>query len=135
MRLNWVNLTNMVYSKEVFIIKEIVKVLTIIILFSFLIVECGESDMQGIVLDTSEGGLTLARELTPDEYEEIKDISPTKLHNEDVEGKRDLGLIILSYEDMGEINKGDEVDVWIGGGDIMESYPPQADAKKVSVRE
>lgn len=134
MRLNWVNLTNMVYSKEVFIIKEIVKVLTIIILFSFLLVACGESDMQGIVLDTSEGEFTLGRELTLGEYEEIKDISPTKLHNEDVEGKRDLGLITLSYEDMGEINKGDEVDVWIGG-DIMESYPPQADAKKVSVRE
>lgn len=111
--------------------KKLVSVLTITILFSILLVACGEADMQGIVLDTSKGGLTLARELTPDEYEEIKNISPTKLHNEDVEGKRDLGLIILSYEDMGEINKGDEVDVWIGG-DIMESYPPQADAKKVS---
>lgn len=108
--------------------------LFIVLLLSVSLVACGNADMHGIVLDTSEGGLTLARELTPDEYEEIKDISPTKLHNEDVEGKRDLGLITLSYEDMGEINKGDEVDVWIGG-DIMESYPPQADAKKVSVRE
>lgn len=117
-----------------FIIKEIVKVLTIIILFSFLLVACGESDMQGIVLDTSEGGFTLARELTPDEYEEIKDISPTKLHNEDMEGKRDLGLIGLNYKDMDEIDKGDKVDVWIDG-DIMESYPPQADAKKVLKKE
>jgi len=105
--------------------------LIIIILISVSLVGCGKADMQGIVLDTRENGLTLARELTPGEYEKIKDISPTKLHNEDVEGKRDLGLISLSYEDMDEINKGDEVDVWIAG-DIMESYPPQADAKKVT---
>lgn len=107
--------------------------LTIAILVGVLLVGCGdgEADMAGIVLDTSENGLTLARELTPGEYGKIKDVSPTKLHNEDVEGKRDLGLISLSYEDMNEINRGDEVDVWIDG-DIMDSYPPQADAKKVS---
>jgi len=47
-----------------------------------------------------------------------------------VKGKKELGLITLRYEDMDKINKGDEVDVWIGG-DIRESYPPRADAKKV----
>lgn len=107
--------------------------LAMAILVGILLAGCGDgkADMEGIVLDTSENGLTLARELTLDEYEKIKDISPTKLHNEDVDGKRYLGLIVLSYDDVDEINRGDEVDVWIDG-DVMESYPPQARAKKVS---
>lgn len=111
--------------------KQTILSLTLIILFTVVFTGCGNADMKGIVLDTRENELTLARELTSDEYEKIKDISPTKLHNEVVEGKRDLELMILSYEDTDEINKGAEVDVWISG-DIMESYPPQANAKKIS---
>jgi len=97
---------------------------------------CGDRspDMEGTVLDIDENGIELARNLSPDEYEKVKHMSPVTLHNEDVAGERDLGLIDLSYESDGEFKKGDEVEVWIDG-DIMSSYPPQANAKKITQKE
>src|SRR5690625_4787332 len=91
--------------------------------------------MEGIVLDINERGIKLARNLSLDEYEEIKNESVTKLHNEDVMGEREsLGLIDLIYENQNEFNKGDEVEVWIDG-DIMETYPERAKAKKIEVKQ
>src|SRR5690625_2501834 len=95
----------------------------------------GKADMEGIVLDIGERGIKLARNLTLDEYEEIKNEPVTKLHNEDVTGEREsLGLIDLIYENENEFNKGDVVEVWIDG-DIMEIYPPRAKAKKIVVKQ
>ena len=93
----------------------------------------GKADMEGIVLDIGERVIKLARNLSPNEYEEIKNESVTKLHNEDVEGERALGLIDLIYENKKEFYKGDKVEVWIDG-DIMEISPPRAKAKKIVVK-
>lgn len=110
----------------------------LIVMFGMMIVfllGCGDgdADMEGIVLETTDKGITLARELSPAEYEDIKDEPVTKLHNEDVEGKRDLGLMELYYDHKDVFNKGDEVEVWLDG-DIMDSYPPQADARKIALK-
>lgn len=115
--------------------RQISSVLFIIVFLNILLVGCfyGEADIEGIVLDINEHEIKLAKNISPDEYEEVKNISVTKLHNEDVAGKRDLGLINLIYEKNDILNKGDEVEVWIDG-DIMTSYPPQADAKKISLK-
>lgn len=95
----------------------------------------GKADMEGIVLDIGEGGIKLARNLSPDEYEEIKNEPVTKLHNEYVEGVRaSLRLIDLIYENENEFSKGDEVEVWIDG-DIMEIIPERAKAKKIVVKQ
>src|SRR5690625_1274880 len=93
----------------------------------------GKADMEGIVLDIGERVIKLARNLSPNEYEEIKNESVTKLHNEDVAGERALGLIDLIYENKKEFYKGDKVEVWIDG-DIMEISPPRAKAKKIVVK-
>ena len=95
----------------------------------------GKADMEGIVLDIVELGIKLARNLSPDEYEEIKNESVTKLHNEYVGGEREcLGLIDLIYENKNEFNKGDEVEVWTDGY-IMEIFPERAKAKKIVVKQ
>src|SRR5690625_6268803 len=58
----------------------------------------GKAEMEGIVLDIGERVIKLARNLSPNEYEEIKNESVTKLHNGDVEGESGRGLIELIYE-------------------------------------
>lgn len=92
-------------------------------------------DMEGIVLEIDEAGMTLARGLSPEEYEEIKNESITKLHKEYVAGKRDdLRLIDLIYEGETELEKGDELEVWLDG-DIMEVFPERARAKKILLKQ
>lgn len=94
-----------------------------------------KADFEGIVLEANEHGITLARNLTLDEYDEIKNESVTKLQNEDVMGEREsLGLIELTYGNKDEFNPGDLIEVWIDG-DIMELYPERAIAKRIVVKD
>lgn len=106
------------------------------ILVSLFLASCGqqEPDMEGIILEVSEHGVKLAKELSLEEYEDIKNDPVSKIQNEDVYGDTYRGLIDLTYEDTGGLNKGDEVEVWIDGG-IMESYPEKAEARKILVKE
>lgn len=75
----------------------------------------------------------IATELSADEYESIKDQPASEIQNEDVHGDTHRGLIDLSYDEPKDFNKGDEVEVWLEG-DIMESYPPSATAKKITLK-
>lgn len=107
----------------------------IVILISIiLLVGCSEADMEGIVLEVNEYGIKLATELSPDEYEEIKNEPVSNIQNEDVNGDTYRGLIDLNYDHTCELSKGDAVAVWIDG-DIMEIYPLRATAKKISKKE
>src|SRR5699024_8011553 len=90
-------------------------VLIIFILFGFLLVGCGDADMEGIVLETTENDVKVATELSPDEYEEIKDKLVSQIQNEDVHGDAYRGLIDLTYDHTDKFSKGDEVDIWIDG--------------------
>lgn len=105
-----------------------------IILISLLPAGCGKPGMEGIILEVNEHGIKLATELSPDEYEEIKNESVSNIQNEDVHGDTYRGLIDLTYDHTDEFSKGDEVEVWIDG-DIMASYPHKAKAEKISVKE
>lgn len=97
-----------------------------------LLTGCTEADMNGIVLEVNENGIKLAQDLSTEEYAEIKDVPVSVLQEEDVQGERDsLGLIDILYDDAEAFSEGDRVEVWIDG-DIMDSYPAQADAKKIS---
>lgn len=104
------------------------------ILISFSLVGCGKPSIEGVILDVNEHGIKLATELSLEEYEEIKNESVENIQNEDVHGDTNRGLIDLTYEGLEELDKGDEVEVWIDG-DIMESYPAKAKAKKIAVKE
>lgn len=97
-------------------------------------VGCGKADMEGIILEVTENEILLSKNISPDEYEKIKNDPVSKIQNEDVQGKRvSLGLIDLTYDNTDELSKGDEVKVWING-DILESYPAQAKAKKILIK-
>src|SRR5690625_280407 len=107
--------------------------LIIIILSSVSLSGCGDADMEGIVLKTTENYVQVATELSPDEYEEIKDKPAGQIQDEDVLGDTYRGLINLTYDNPEKFSKGDEVDIWIDG-DIRESYPSGATAKKISLK-
>lgn len=107
---------------------------SIVLLLSVSLTGCGKPNMKGIVLEVNEYGIKLATELSPDEYEEIKNESVSDIQNEDVHGDTYRGLIDLTYDHTDELSKGDEVEVWIDG-DIMESYPGKAQAKKITKKE
>lgn len=92
---------------------------------------CGNPNIEGIVLKVNEDGVKLATELSPAEYEKIKNESVSDIQNEDVNGNTYRGLIDLNYEHTDKLSKGDEVEVWIEG-DIMTSYSSKAKAKKIS---
>ncbi|MEN1970554.1 DUF3221 domain-containing protein [Lentibacillus sp. N15] len=105
-----------------------------VILISFSLAGCGTPNMEGIILEVNKRGIKLATELSPEEYEEMKNESVSKIQNEDIYGDTYRGLIDLTYDNTDGFRKGDEVEVWIDG-DIMESYPSKAKAKKVSLKE
>src|SRR5699024_8111274 len=98
-------------------------------LLNMLLVGCGTPEMEGIILEVDDNGsIMLAINLSREAYEEIKEESPTTLQNETVAGEHDLDLIHLTYEHTDELQKGDVVEVWLDG-DVMTSFPPQAEAK------
>lgn len=104
-----------------------------ILMVSGILTACNNPHMEGMILEVSEGTILLSQNLTTDEYAEIKDTSVKTLQKEDVFGERDsLNLIELTYDGASSFNPGDEVEIWIKG-DILDSYPGQATAKKVSL--
>lgn len=110
--------------------KRLFFIYLIILIVSGLLTACNNPHMEGIVLEVSDDTILLSQNLTANEYEEIKDESVKTLQKEDVFGERDsLNLIELTYDEASSFNPGDEVKVWITG-DILESYPGQATAKK-----
>lgn len=52
--------------------KKLMRVLFIVLLLSVLLAGCGDADMEGIVLKTTENYIQVATEISPDEYEEFK---------------------------------------------------------------
>lgn len=104
--------------------------LAIALMFTFL-VGCKQADISGVVIDVSDQYLLIAQNITIEEYETIKHRSPTDIQNDDVAGiGPHFGLIEIVYDQVNQFSKGDYVDVWLKG-DIRESYPSSADAKKV----
>ena len=113
--------------------KKAMLALIIIILSSVSLSGCGDADMEGIVLTTTENYVQVATELSTDDFEEIKDKPAGQIQDEDVLGDTYRGLINLTYDNPEKFSKGDEVDIWIDG-DIRESYPSGATAKKISLK-
>jgi hypothetical protein len=108
---------------------------TMMILFiSFVLTGCGDADMQGMILEIRENGVLFSENLSPEEYESIKNKPVSELQNEDVHGEREsLSLVELTYDQTDELSEGDQVEVWIHG-DILMSYPSQAKAEKISIK-
>ena len=92
----------------------------------------GKADFNGIIIKTTENQILLATNLSLKEYEEIKELPASEIQNADVLGDAHYGLIDLTYYDTVNFSPGDHVEVWIDG-DVLESYPLQVEAKRVSL--
>ncbi|WP_058307663.1 DUF3221 domain-containing protein [Gracilibacillus massiliensis] len=101
-----------------------------VILFSISIVGCGNSHMEGIILEVTENEILLSENLSLDKYEDVKNKSISEIQEEE----KSISLIYLAYDNTEEWSKGDEVKGWIDG-DIMTSSPEQAKAKKIQLKE
>ncbi|SHN18261.1 DUF3221 domain-containing protein [Gracilibacillus kekensis] len=100
-----------------------------VLLLSISIVGCGNSDMEGIILEVTENELLLSKNLSLDKYEDMKNKSISEIQEEE----KGIFLIYLTHDNTKEWSKGDEVKVWIDG-DILTSYPEQAKAKKIQFK-
>ncbi|MFB5089702.1 YobA family protein [Psychrobacillus sp. PGGUH221] len=86
--------------------------------------------IEGYILEVEEGRILVAEDITSEKYEEIKDKTIDEI--QEVDNER-ISLIFLSYEDTSSLKVGHKVDIWIDGG-INESYPSQAGAKKIEIK-
>ncbi|MDF2066771.1 DUF3221 domain-containing protein [Bacillus sp. Cr_A10] len=82
------------------------------------------------MLEVEEGRILVAKEITSEKYEEIKDKTIGEIQELDNER---ISLIFLSYKDTSSLKIGHKVDVWVDGG-FNESYPSQAGAKKIEIK-
>jgi hypothetical protein len=80
---------------------------------------------EGFILEVNDHSILVAQNISLTKYNELKDVSSEALIDQS-----GLELIWLTYEKAEEFQKGDHVVFWIDGG-VRESYPEQANAKKV----
>jgi hypothetical protein len=109
-------------------IKLILLLCTFIVHFLVIVACSSESEIMltGYILDVEEEGILLAENISYEKFQEIEGESW-----QDV-AEMQLGLYKISFENDGDFQIGDKVKVWIEGG-VMESYPAQANAKKMIV--
>lgn len=85
------------------------------------------STEEGYVLDKDDGKLSVAKDISAEEFSEIVDgFDPNDLSNFESD---DVGLIYISYDDLSNIEKGDKIKAWVEG--VADSYPQQAKAEKI----
>ena len=95
-------------------------------LLSFIIFlsSCG-SNMSGIIIEVGESGtFYFAEGMKPEEYAKIDGKEVNDLT------EKGLSLYALNYTGNHIFEAGDHVGVWIDG-DVFDSYPAQANAKKI----
>jgi Protein of unknown function (DUF3221) len=96
---------------------------------SLTMISCSAETSVGYIIEVYDGSILLAKSISLEKYDEIKNMSANEIISES-----SLSLISLTYEDAKNFNKGDKVRVWIDGP-IAESYPEQAKATKIEISE
>ncbi|WP_144480372.1 DUF3221 domain-containing protein [Cytobacillus oceanisediminis] len=79
---------------------------------------------EGFILEVSDEAILVVKNINQERYNEIKDVPGDSLIDQG-----GLELIWLEYEAADRLQKGDHIEFWIKGN-IRESYPEQAIAKK-----
>ena len=88
-----------------------------------------EASTEGYILKVETGRVLVAKDITAEKYNEIKDKSITEWS----ENGEYIPLIYLSYDDTSKLKEGNKVEVWIEGG-VEDSYPQQARASKIETK-
>lgn len=90
---------------------------------------CSQANVEGMILKAEkEGSFYFSDGMTPSEYEELKDKGINELIDENI------SLLHLTYAGDNTFQEGDHVEVWLDG-DILASYPGQATAKKIEIKD
>ena len=103
-------------------------------LLSFSLFACSsQADIKGVILSVEADKILLSQNLTPNDYQMLKDKTASKLRNADLDGSGPyLNLIDLTYKKNHKFSEGDYVKVWLAGP-VLESYPSQGQAKKIEI--
>lgn len=106
------------------------KVFTVLILMYFTLVGCSgkQEKTEGYILEVEEHRILLAENISAEEYQTIKNKSISELAEEEIP------LIYFSYDEIVDLQEGNKVEIWFNGN-IATSYPAQAGAIKIEVKE
>src|SRR5690625_7902761 len=112
--------------------------LIIYLLYNISLARCGESNIEVIVIKSDDNTVLVAGNLSMDRYKELKDetssdvdmFEAAKQEVRDTEG--DIDLVDFTYDNANKFESGNEVSVW-RGKHIGESFPEQAEARKISL--
>ena len=111
------------------------KIFSLLIVFCFALVGCSEiskttkqEQTEGYIIEIEENRILVAEDITSDEYEAIKDKSISELNEEGI------SLIYFSNDDISNLQVGNKVEIWFDGN-MATSYPGQAGATKIEVKE
>ncbi|WP_407268267.1 DUF3221 domain-containing protein [Radiobacillus sp. PE A8.2] len=111
-----------------------IKILLVLIL-STLLGGCSEDfsesktpDIKGCIYKVDEKKMLVIQDISKEIFDEIKDLPMDQI-------KEDNRLIQLSYNDSQSFHKGDLVEVWLEGDEIMTTNPALAPAKKIKLKE
>lgn len=83
-------------------------------------------DTTGYILEVEGNRMLVAERISSKEFDEIKDTPLEELVN-----KENLYLIYITYDDVKDFNKGNEINIWLEGEEIAASNPGKAKAEKV----
>lgn len=100
---------------------------TVIVMLAMILAGCAKSQdaKEGFVLEVKAGSVLVVQNISEERYNDIKGISSDALIDQG-----GLDLIWLEYDKANQFDKGDHVTYSTEGG-VRESYPAQADAKKI----
>ena len=111
------------------------KIFTLLILFCFALVGCSEINKttdevktEGYIIEVGENRILVAEDMTSDEYEVIKDTSISDVY------EKGLSFSYFSNDDVSNLQVGNKVEIWFYGT-VAESYPAQAGATRIIVKE
>ena len=102
------------------------KILLILVVFLIVLTGCQDNKIEGYVLEIDEGGFLFAEDATEEEYIKWEGLT----HNELIELTPGPRLIQIEYEQLSDLEAGNHIIIELDG-EIAESYPAQAKAKKV----
>ncbi|MBM7661075.1 hypothetical protein JOC85_001847 [Bacillus mesophilus] len=109
----------------------------ILLLLSAFLVGCSSNqskqippNLTGYILEVEDNKLLVAEHISFEEYNQIKNIPNVKLIEE---GK--LNLLYITYTDVKNLKKGNEIEIWVEYGEVGTSYPGSAIANRVEIIE
>lgn len=92
--------------------------------------ETNPPDTIGYILKVESNKGLVAEGISSEKYGEIKDIPIEELRKQE-----NLDLTYITYADIKQFDIGNEVEIWIDGGEVATTNPALAKAEKIELKE